>query len=71
MTGLKTMTEYEVLEYAYMELSSRVHKYEEQKKADSPENAAYYDIAIEGYDEKLEELEAAMAAALEKEEARA
>lgn len=71
MTGLKTMTEYEVLEYAYMELSGRVHKYEEQKKADSPENAAFYDIAIEGYDEKLHELEAAMAAALKEEEARA
>lgn len=70
MTGLKTMTEYEVLEYAYMEIAGRVHEYE-QKKAADPEGAELYDIAIEGYDEKLQELEAAMAAALKEEEARA
>ena len=70
MTGLKTLTEYEVLEYAYMEIAGRVHEYEKKKAAD-PEGAEFYDIAIDGYDEKLEELEAAMAAALKKEETRA
>ena len=70
MTGLKTMTEYEVLEYAYMELSSRVQKYQKEKEL-YPNAAELCDIAIEGYDEKLQELEAAMAAALKEEEARA